>query len=193
MGALISILTGFAPILANLAGGSLAKTVVEQIAKVLGTPSTEEAILNAITENPEVAKARIEAIEKSYEVAMAEVEAARQNMEAFYRAAEADRERGWFFSWARPASAWAALWYFVVVTLIMARDLWNGTYAIFEHMNSLLMWGGLIMTLAGIWFFNRTSERNMVATSILGGGSAAGAGGPIADLIKATIGKFAKK
>lgn len=178
---IIDVVAGIAPALATALGGPLAGGAVEILAKTLGTQPEPDAIVKAAAQkDPAVLKAEIERAEAEFKAAAEQAVTLRAQIDAHVRMVELDYARGAFYSAWRPLAGWVALIYAAATCLLVVKDAWVGSYAFLALAPSVLMIGGPIMALAGIYAWGRTEERKALAT---------GGADRIAEMVKSVIGR----
>lgn len=168
MDSLINTLTQLAPTVARMLGGPLAGAVVDILAQSFGTSADPAAINSAIAADPETAKAQLAYLEKWAESETARWSGQAANVEATKELYLADMAQGGFRGWVRPLAAWVTLLQSVVFTIIMTKQLWENNYQLLGQSPMLLVFMAPPAALAGVYFWNKSQERQALAT----GGSA---------------------
>lgn len=168
MDSLINTLTQLAPTVARLLGGPLAGAVMDILAQSFGTNANPEAINAAIASDPEVAKQQLLYLEEWARSETARWSGQAANVEATKELYLADLQQGGFRSWVRPLAAWVTLIQSVIFTAIMAKQLWENNYTLLGQAPMILVFMAPPAALAGVYFWNKSQERQAIAT----GGSA---------------------
>lgn len=165
---LIDVIGKIAPSLGTALGGPLGGALVGVIGEVLGIgkDATPDDLLASINADPEVAKHQLEVLAKQVEAEGQRWVGQTRNVELFYEAYNREIDKGWFWSMPRPFAAWVVNLYCAMVCLIMIRDMWYREYTIMTHIPMLITWIAIPAALAGIWFWQRTTEKATQADSI---------------------------
>lgn len=165
---LINTVTTLAPTLGRLLGGPLVGSVLDVLAQSFKTSSDPTAITTAINSDPEVAKQQLLYLEKWAESETARFTGQASNVEATKEIYLAELSRGGFYSWLRPCAGWVTLIQSAVFTVIMSKQLWEMNYQLLAQSPMLLVFMAPPAALAGVYFWNKSQERQALAT----GGSA---------------------
>lgn len=161
---LINAVSSLAPSVARMLGGPLAGAVVDILAQGLGTNSDPAAITNAIAADPELAKSQLAYLEKWAESETARFTGQAANVDATKEIYLAELNRGGFYSWLRPLAGWVTLMQSVVFTVIMTKQLWEANYQLLAQSPMLLVFMAPPAALAGVYFWNKSQERQALAT-----------------------------
>lgn len=160
------VLGKVAPVLGTAIGGPLGGAVISILAEVFNTSPTEESVAEAMkSSDPEVIKANLARAEAAFKAAAEEAVTLRTQMTAHVDMMRMDYERGMFYSGWRPMAGWIAMGYSAFICLIVLRDAWAGQYAFLGMAPQMLMVGGPIMALAGIYAFGKSQERVALANA----------------------------
>lgn len=154
-----------APVLGTALGGPLGGAVISILGEVFGTPHADESVL-AMTirsTDPEIVKANLSRAEASFRAAAEESITLRTQIEQHTELVRLDYDRGLFFALWRPMGGWIATLYAAVTCLIVIRDAWFGTYLFLAQAGNVLMIGGPIMAIAGIYAIGKSNERVALA------------------------------
>jgi len=186
MNELKSILTKLAPALGGAVGGPLGTAVVAILAEVFNTKANPESVTAVIkSEDPAVVKASLARAEAAFKAAAEEQITVRTQIDKHVEMMRLDYDRGIFYSGWRPISGWLAVFYAFMSCFLVIKQGFEGTYAFLAHAPSVLMIGGPIMALAGIYAWGKSRERVAMSgasdqpsmvdmfRSILGGGKPA--------------------
>lgn len=165
---LINAVSTLAPSVARMLGGPLAGAVVDILAQGFGTSSDPTAISQAIAADPELAKQQLAYLEKWAESETARFTGQAANVDATKEIYLAELNRGGFYSWLRPCAGWVTLIQSAIFTVIMAKQLWEANYQLLAQSPMLLVFMAPPAALAGVYFWNKSQERQALAT----GGSA---------------------
>jgi len=170
MSQLKDILAKAAPALGMALGGPLGGAVVSVLAEVFNTSPTQESVEEAIkSSDPNVIAANLARAEAAFRAAAEESITQRQQITSHVEMMQLDYGRGGFYSMWRPAAGWIATMYsgttcFLALYLILvARD-----YTLLNMAPQVLMMGGPIMAIAGIYAFGKSQERAALASSAPG-------------------------
>lgn len=160
MDELKSILTKLAPALGGAVGGPLGTAVVAILAEVLGTKASPDAVTEAIKSNdPEVVKASLARAEAAYKAEIERQMTVRTQIDKHVEMMRLDYSRGIFYSGWRPLSGWISVVYAAMCCLLVVKQGFEGTYGFLAQAPSVLMIGGPVMALAGVYAFGKSRER----------------------------------
>lgn len=175
------VLGKVAPVLGTAIGGPLGGAVISILAEVFNTSPTEDSVTAAMkSADPEVIKANLARAEAAFKAAAEEAVTQREQITSHVEMMRLDYERGWFYSGWRPTAGWIAMSYSALICVIVLRDAWFGSYAFLGMAPQMLMVGGPIMALAGIYAWGKSQERVAVANA------PANIGSIVKDLIERT-------
>ncbi len=165
---LIDVVTKIAPALGTALGGPLGGAITGVIAEVLGLDknASPESILTTIHADPAVAQQQLEVLSKQIETETARWHGQSRNVELFYETYNRELDKGWFWSMPRPMAAWVTNLFVAMVCLILVRDLWYREYGLLNQVPMLITWIAIPAALAGIWFWQKTTERTEASASI---------------------------
>lgn len=165
---LVDLVGKIAPSLGTALGGPLGGALVGVIGEILGIgkDATPEDIVTTIHADPDVAKQQLEVLAKQVEAEAQRWVGQTRNVELYYEAYNRELDKGWFWSMPRPMAAWVTNLFTAMICLIMIRDLWYREYVIFNHIPMLISWIAIPAALAGIWFWQRTTEKSVHSESI---------------------------
>ncbi|MFA5387036.1 MAG: hypothetical protein WC322_01415 [Candidatus Paceibacterota bacterium] len=170
-----------APALATALGGPLAGAAISIIAEVLGVAPTSDAVDAALGSNdPDVIKASLSRAEAAFKAEAEKAVTVGKQIDAHVEIVRMDYERGSFYSGWRPLSGWIAMLYSGASCTVVIAEAFKGSYSFLAQAPSVLMIGGPIMALAGIYAWQKSEERKAMAS---GGGTA------IIGALKELIGK----
>jgi hypothetical protein len=154
-------------------GGPLGGAVVSILAEMFNTDPTETAVAAAVnSSDPEVVKANLARAEAAFKAAAEESITLRQQISSHVEMMRMDYDRGGFYSMWRPMAGWIATMYAGLTCAIVLRDAWLGSYLFLAQAPNMLMVGGPIMAIAGIYAFGKSQERVAVTNSAGGIGDA---------------------
>lgn len=149
-----------APALGAAFGGPLGAAAIAILAEVFDTNPEERAVEAAMkSADPEVVKASLARAEAAFKAAAEEAVTVRSQINAHVEMMRLDYDRGGFYGWWRPAAGWIATLYAAATCFIVLRDAWIGQYLFLAQAPSMLMVGGPIMALAGVYAFGKSQER----------------------------------
>jgi hypothetical protein len=171
MSSLKDILTKGAPILGTALGGPLGGAVVGILAELFNTDPNEAAVTAAMnSSDPNVIAANLARAEAAFKAAAEESITLRQQITSHVEMMRLDYDRGGFYSLWRPFAGWIATLYAAATCVIVLRDAWYGTYLFLAQAPNMLMVGGPIMAIAGIYAFGKSQERAALANAPAGAG-----------------------
>lgn len=178
---LIDLIGKAAPALAAALGGPLAGAAVSVIADALGVADDPDAVTAAVASaDPAVIVAQLAAAEARFKVEAEKAITLRTQIDAHVEMMRLDYGRGWFWGSWRPLAGWIATAWSAAVCVVAVRDIWIANYALMGEAGNLLMIGGPIMALAGVYSWQKSEERKAMA----GGGL-----GRVVDSIRGAIGR----
>ncbi len=158
-----------APAIGAAIGGPLGGAVVSILAEVFGVGHSEAEVAAAIeTNSPETVAAKLAAAEAKFKAAAEEAVTLRGQIDAHVELVRLDMQRGWYWSLWRPAAGWIATLFAAACCFIVIKDAWGGQYGFLNLAPSVLMIGGPIMALAGVYAWQKSEERKTLMTSGLG-------------------------
>lgn len=165
---LIDVVGKIAPSLGTALGGPLGGAITGVIGEVLGIgkDATPDNILATIHADPAVAQQQLEVLAKQVEAESQRWIGQTRNVELFYETYNRELDKGWFWSMPRPMAAWVTNIFVAMVCLIMIRDLWYREYTILNQIPMLISWIAIPAALAGIWFWQRTTEKTETAATV---------------------------
>lgn len=164
MAGLKDVLLKGAPVLGTAWGGPLGGAVVSILAEMFAVDPNEAAVTAAVTSSdPDVVKANLARAEAAFKAAAEESITLREQITAHVDMMRMDYDRGGFYSLWRPMAGWIATMYAGLTCAIVLRDAWIGSYLFLAQAPNMLMVGGPIMAIAGIYAFGKSQER--VATT----------------------------
>lgn len=162
---LVSVL---APTLGTALGGPLGGAAVAILAEALGLEKNAEpadVAAAARSADPEVLKASMARAEASFKAAAEEAITLREQITASVQMVQMDYAQGFFHSLWRPAAGWIAVAYAGGFCLLAMLQAWQGNYQLLSMAPSVLMIGGPIMALAGIYTWQRSNEKIAMANN----------------------------
>ncbi len=164
-----SIVTTIAPILGTALGGPLGGAVVGILADQFGVPKDIDSVAAAVkSSDPEVLKANLQRAEAAFKAEAEKAVTVRQQITSHVEMMRMDYDRGGFHSMWRPLAGWMAVLFSAATCFITVKDAWHGQYALLAQAPSILMIGGPLMALAGIYAWGKSEERKAMVNS--GGG-----------------------
>ena len=186
MSQLKDILTKTAPILGTALGGPLGGAVVSILAEVFNTEPTHDAVEAAMqSADPNVIAANLARAEAAFKAAAEDSITVRTQIESHVELVKLDYSRGWFYSAWRPMGGWIAMAYSGATCGLALYQAYLGSYMLLQMAPQVLMIGGPIMAIAGIYALGKSQERSAMIT--------AGAPQPnIADIVRQVIGSVRK-
>jgi hypothetical protein len=162
---LAAIVGKAAPALGAIIAGPLGGAAVTILAELFGTQDSPDAVTTAIaSSDPEIVAARLAEAEARFKAAAEEAITQRAQIDAHVEMMRLDYGRGWFWGSWRPLAGWIATLWSAAICLVSVRDIWLGSYGLLNEAVNLLMIGGPIMALAGIYAYGKSSERKAIAT-----------------------------
>lgn len=165
--ALKTMVEKVAPVLGAAVGGPLGGAVVSILAEVFATDPTEDAVEKAMkSADPNVIAANLSRAEAAFKAAAEEAVTLRTQIDAHVRMMELDYNRGGlFYSGWRPLSGWVAMTYAGATCFLALWQAYLGSYVLLNMAPQVLMIGGPIMAIAGIYALGRTQERQAVVAA----------------------------
>lgn len=160
------VLKTIAPALGTALGGPLGGAVISILAGQFNTASTPEAVEAALrSSDPEVVKANLLRAEAAFRAEAEKAVTVREQIASHVKMMEMDYARNSFFSAWRPFAGWLATLFAAGTCGIVLMEAWNGKYDFLTHAPSVLMIGGPIMALAGIYAWGKSEERKAIVNS----------------------------
>lgn len=155
-----------APILGTALGGPLGGAVVGILADQFGVANDPVAVHDAIkSSDPEVIKANLARAEAAFKAEAEKAVTVRQQIQSHVEMMRMDYDRGGFHSLWRPLAGWLAVLFSASTCFITVKDAWFGQYALLAQAPSILMIGGPLMALAGIYAWGKSEERKAMVNS----------------------------
>lgn len=186
MSQLKDILAKAAPVLGTALGGPLGGAVVSILAEVFNTDPTHQAVEAAIqSSDPNVIAANLARAEAAFKAAAEDSITLRTQIEQHTELVRMDYNRGWFYSGWRPVGGWIATLYSAGFCFLALYQAYLGVYTLLSMAPQVLMIGGPIMAIAGIYALGKSQERSALIT--------AGAGQPnVSDVVRQVLGSIRK-
>lgn len=179
MGNLKAILSKLAPTLGTLIGGPLGGAVVSILAETFGVQDDPDIVTAALqSSDPEVIKANLSRAEAAFRAEAEKAVTVGKQIDAHVELVRMDQDRGWFYTGWRPLSGWVAMIYSGATCGLVVMEGLNGSYGFLAQAPSVLMIGGPIMALAGVYAWQKSEE-----TKVKAAGSVASIGATIRQAI----------
>jgi len=181
--ALKDLVSKVAPVLGTALGGPLGGAVVSILAEAFNTDNSSDAVEVAMrSADPSVVAANLARAEAAFKAAAEETITVRTQIESHVEMMRLDYGRGGFYSLWRPLAGWIATLYAFATCALALQQAYLGSYVLFTMAPQVLMMGGPIMAIAGIYAFGKSQER------------AALANGPasLGDVVRDVIGRVRK-
>lgn len=155
-----------APVLGTALGGPLGGAVVSILAQQFGVGNDPAAVASVVqSSDPEVVKANLLRAEAAFKAEAEKAVTVRQQIASHVEMMKLDYGRGGFYSLWRPLSGWMAVLFSAMSCMIVIRDALHGQYAFLAQAPSVLMIGGPLMALAGIYAWGKSEERKAIVSS----------------------------
>ena len=166
---LADIVSAAAPALGAIIGGPLGAAAVSILADLFGTHDSPEAVAGAIaSSDPVIVAARLSEAEARFRAAAEQTITLRTQIDAHVEMMRLDYARGWFWGSWRPLAGWIATLWSAAICVVSVRDIWLGQFELLAQAVNLLMIGGPIMALAGVYSWQKSEERKAAANGSLG-------------------------
>jgi hypothetical protein len=155
-----------APILGTALTGPLGGAVISILAQQFGTQPTVDDVSAAVrSSDPEVVKANLLRAEAAFRAEAEKAITVREQISSHVEMMKMDYARSGFFSAWRPLAGWLATLFAAGTCGLVLLEGWNGKYDFLTHAPSVLMIGGPIMALAGIYAWGKSEERKAIVNS----------------------------
>jgi hypothetical protein len=155
-----------APVLGTALGGPLGGAVVSILAEVFNVKNEPDAVEEAIrSSDPNVIAANLARAEAAFKAAAEESVTLRTQISSHVEMMRLDYDRGAFYSMWRPAAGWVAVMYAGAFCFLGLYQAYLGNYTLLTMAPQVLMIGGPIMAIAGIYTWGRSNERVAMANA----------------------------
>lgn len=166
MADLKALITKVAPVLGTALGGPLGGAVVSILGEVFAVDKTEDAVTEAIrSADPTVVAANLARAEAAFKAAAEESVTLRTQIESHVEMMRMDYARGGFYSMWRPLAGWIATGYAAAFCFLSLYQAYLGNYTLLNLAPQVLMIGGPIMAIAGIYAWRKSDERVAIANA----------------------------
>ncbi len=166
---LIDLISKAAPALAAALGGPLAGAAVSVIADALGVADDPAIVAETVaSSDPAVIAAQLAAAEARFKVEAEKAITLRTQIDAHVEMVRLDYARGWFWGSWRPLAGWIATLWSAAICVVSVRDIWLGQFELLAQAVNLLMIGGPILALAGVYSWQKSEERKALAGGGIG-------------------------